>query len=198
MTTLPVFPSLVLWHLSHLLFLLISLSIAAAALPKICKNWLGLKGQEQQKGLLTDVRLVLPFSGCQAACSFLCLHYKWISVSLPLRQLWLYRRLAGRTSTPWTSTPIRAWGRGRPITLTTNLCGPLADRWAGAGDKRVNDRGMRKGRIAGGVQHVFEECHHTDTQWHKDSRTCMWTSFWKAWLWPWPWFSSYVFIFFKK
>ncbi|XP_070761907.1 2-(3-amino-3-carboxypropyl)histidine synthase subunit 1 isoform X1 [Enoplosus armatus] len=43
-------------------------------------------------------------------------------------QLWLCKRLLGRKSTPWTSTPIRAWGRGHPTTLTTNRCGPLAGR----------------------------------------------------------------------
>ncbi|XP_028430355.1 2-(3-amino-3-carboxypropyl)histidine synthase subunit 1 isoform X1 [Perca flavescens] len=43
-------------------------------------------------------------------------------------QLWLYRRSAGRKSTPWISTPIRAWGRGRPTTLTTNQRGPRAGR----------------------------------------------------------------------
>lgn len=48
--------------------------------------------------------------------------------SLSLRRLWLYRTLAGIKSTPWISTPIRALGHGHPITLTTNLCGPLTDR----------------------------------------------------------------------
>lgn len=47
---------------------------------------------------------------------------------LRMRQLLLYRKSAGRKSTPWISIPIRAWGRGRPTTPTTNLCGPLADR----------------------------------------------------------------------
>lgn len=44
------------------------------------------------------------------------------------RQLLRCRRWAGRRSTPWISTPVRAWGRGLPITLTTNLCGRLTDR----------------------------------------------------------------------
>uniref|UniRef100_A0A8C7GZT0 2-(3-amino-3-carboxypropyl)histidine synthase subunit 1 n=1 Tax=Oncorhynchus kisutch TaxID=8019 RepID=A0A8C7GZT0_ONCKI len=43
-------------------------------------------------------------------------------------QLWLCSRWAGRRCTPWTSTPIRAWGHGRPTTPTTNQLGPHANR----------------------------------------------------------------------
>uniref|UniRef100_A0A4W5PPU1 2-(3-amino-3-carboxypropyl)histidine synthase subunit 1 n=1 Tax=Hucho hucho TaxID=62062 RepID=A0A4W5PPU1_9TELE len=43
-------------------------------------------------------------------------------------QLWLCSRWAGRRCTPWTSTPIRAWGHGRPTTPTTNQLGPPANR----------------------------------------------------------------------
>ncbi|XP_048121406.1 2-(3-amino-3-carboxypropyl)histidine synthase subunit 1 isoform X2 [Alosa alosa] len=41
---------------------------------------------------------------------------------------WHCSRPTGRTSTPWISTPIRAWGPGPPITPTTNRRGPLVDR----------------------------------------------------------------------
>lgn len=106
---------------------------------------------------------------------------------LSRRQLWLYRRLAGRKCTPWTSTPIRAWGRGHPTTLTTNLCGPLGDRWARAGDKTMNDRRRRGegGRMAAGVQLVFEDFSQYVTTLTPSGTMIaghgVWTSLLKAW-----------------
>lgn len=116
------------------------------------------------------------------AVFFFFLHFKVVELLVPShlyvicdylsrRQLWLYRRLAGRKYTPWTSTPIRAWGRGRPTTLTTNLCGPLGDRWARAGDKIMNDRReWGEGGRKGGWLQVFTLCLRTfiimSPHWH--------------------------------
>ena len=47
---------------------------------------------------------------------------------LVLRLLWRSSRLAGRMCTLWTSTPIKAWDPGPPITPTTSRRGPLAGR----------------------------------------------------------------------
>ncbi|KAM9811626.1 2-(3-amino-3-carboxypropyl)histidine synthase subunit 1 isoform 4-T5 [Syngnathus typhle] len=45
-------------------------------------------------------------------------------------QPWPSRRQPGRRSTPWTSIPIRAWGRGPPTTPPTSRLAPLAPRHA--------------------------------------------------------------------